>query len=864
MPRARKVVSESETETDSDVPLGGGFIKDDPDLKPSRSKKAGAGAKKTNGSRQSRAKRSSVKDTSYQESDLSDEDDGKFDSSDKVAGSSSSGTTPPTPKRKPTRTSSKTAKRKLKQLDDDYDEYNDENDENFVDGGELEDEDDDIIVISSRRAKKGDGSFNEPFDLDESDLDLKDEAEEDSDVPLNETAPPKKKAKAKTPRKPKAKKPKIPYHTRMTEKLYEFHPDLKDVFPSLELAERIKPERAEQPDGMSIDLLPFQLEGLNWLVKQEASIYNGGILADEMGMGKTIQTIALFLHDKTKRPSLVVAPTVALMQWKNEIQQHAGDSLSVGVFHGANRSGDKEDLEKFDILLTTYSVLESVYRKQQYGFKRKNGLVKEKSPLHAIQFYRVILDEAHNIKDRQSGTAKAANNLMTHKRWCLSGTPLQNRIGEMYSLIRFLDIEPFGQYFCTKCPCRSKDWKFADWRHCDLCGHVPMQHTNFFNHFMLKNIQKHGIEGEGAVSFTNIQSLLKNIMLRRTKVERADDLGLPPRVEEIRRDFFNEEEKDLYQSLYSDSKRKFNEYVAEGVVLNNYANIFTLITRMRQLADHPDLVLRRVKNNADLKVDNLNGVIVCQLCDDEAEDPIESKCHHKFCRMCIKEYMESFGGEEKKLECPVCHIALSIDLSAPAIEVDNEDFKKGSIVNRIKMGGEWRSSTKIEALVEELYKLRSDRQTIKSIVFSQFTSMLDLVEWRLKRAGFQTVKLQGSMSPIQRDNTIRYFMENTNVEVFLVSLKAGGVALNLCEASQVFLMDPWWNPSVEWQSGDRVHRIGQYRPVKITRFCIEDSIESRIIELQDKKANMIHATINHDSAAINRLTPDDLQFLFMN
>ena len=235
--------------------------------------------------------------------------------------------------------------------------------------------------------------------------------------------------------------------------------------------------------------------------------------------------------------------------------------------------------------------------------------------------------------------------------------------------------------------------------------------------------------------------------------------------------------------------------------------------------------------------------------------------------MCIQEYMESFMGASNKLECPVCHIGLSIDLEQPAIEVDEELFTKASIVNRIKLGahgGEWRSSTKIEALVEELYKLRSDRHTIKSIVFSQFTSMLDLIQWRLKRAGFNTVKLLGSMSPQQRDNTIKHFMENTEVEVFLVSLKAGGVALNLCEASQVFLMDPWWNPSVEWQSMDRVHRIGQKRPIRITRFCIEDSIELKIIELQEKKANMIHATINNDDAAISRLTPDDLQFLFMN
>lgn len=96
----------------------------------------------------------------------------------------------------------------------------------------------------------------------------------------------------------------------------------------------------------------------------------------------------------------------------------------------------------------------------------------------------------------------------------------------------------------------------------------------------------------------------------------------------------------------------------------------------------------------------------------------------------------------------------------------------------------------------------------------------------------------------------------------MVSLKAGGVALNLCEASQVFIMDPWWNPSVEWQSGDRVHRIGQHRPVKITRLIIQDSIESRIVELQEKKASMINATIGSDDAALQRLSTADVQFLF--
>ncbi|AQZ10507.1 RAD16 (YBR114W) [Zygosaccharomyces parabailii] len=736
------------------------------------------------------------------------------------------------------------------------------------DAGVKKESDEDVEIIEDPEIKKEEdpGEIPGPESKEEQDVD---DDDDDDDKPLSQRRKrsrgsgskegQQKRGKRQTKKK-KEPKPKISNFDRNTEKLFQQHPQLRSVFPELQKAVIPAPERAPQPAGMTIRLLPFQLEGLYWLEKQENSKYNGGVLSDEMGMGKTIQMIALIMSNLAHSPTLVVAPTVALMQWKNEIDEHTGGALKVYVFHGANRTNNVADLKGYQVVLTTYSVLESVYRLQAYGFRRKTGLKKERSVLHNVDFYRVVLDEAHNIKDRQSSTAKAVNELRAQKRWCLTGTPLQNRIGEMYSLIRFLDVEPFSGYYCIKCDCNSKRWRFSDNMHCDHCGHVMMQHRSFFNHFMLKNIQQFGAEGPGYEAFQRIQLLLKSIMLRRTKVERADDLGLPPRIVTVRRDYFNEEEKDLYRSLYTDVKRKFNSYVEEGVVLNNYANIFTLITRMRQLADHPDLVLKRLPGS-----DASDGVIVCQLCNDEAEEPIESKCHHRFCRLCIKEYVESFMEEsQKRLTCPVCHIGLSIDLSQQSIEVDMDSFHKQSIVSRLNMQGTWRSSTKIEALVEELYNLRSDNRTIKSIVFSQFTSMLDLIDWRLKRAGFETVKLQGSMSPTQRDETIKYFMKNIRCEVFLVSLKAGGVALNLCEASQVFIMDPWWNPSVEWQSGDRVHRIGQYRPVKITRFCIEDSIESRIIELQEKKANMINATINQDEAAINRLTPGDLQFLFNN
>ena len=250
---------------------------------------------------------------------------------------------------------------------------------------------------------------------------------------------------------------------------------------------------------------------------------------------------------------------------------------------------------------------------------------------------------------------------------------------------------------------------------------------------------------------------------------------------EIHNEFFGEMERDFSTSIMTNSTRQFDTYVSRGVMLNNYANIFGLIMQMRQVANHPDLILKKHSEGGQ-------NVLVCCICDEPAEEAVRSRCKHEFCRQCVKDYIASFGSGEP--DCPRCHIALSIDLEQPDIEQHDADVKKSSIINRIRMDN-WTSSTKIEMLVYDLYKLRSKKQTHKSIVFSQFTSMLQLVEWRLRRAGINTVMLDGSMTPAQRQKSIEYFMNNVDVEVFLVSLKAGGVALNLTEASRVFIIDPY-------------------------------------------------------------------------
>ncbi|KAL9548007.1 hypothetical protein MBANPS3_005884 [Mucor bainieri] len=647
-----------------------------------------------------------------------------------------------------------------------------------------------------------------------------------------------------------------PHYKKTQDKVLIQHPELEGIWEDLEKIEPAKVNPVEQPDGLKLSLLPFQKYGVGWMLAQEKlDTFKGGILADEMGMGKTIQTIALLLSDK-KKPNLVIAPTVAIMQWKEEILKHTDNALSVHVFHGANRTKDQSDLEKFDVVLSTYAIMESAFRRQEYGVKKVGhaAIYKEKSILHKVKWHRVILDEAHNIKDRSSNTARSVFNVQGTYKWSLTGTPLQNRVGELYSLIRFMKADPFAYYYCTKCPCKEIAWRFSNKRTCDTCHHTPMNHVCWWNNEVLKPIQTNGYVNDGRIALKKLGLLLDRIMLRRTKIECADDLGLPPRTVIVRRDYFSDEEEDVYTSLYSDVARTFTTYVEAGTVLNNYANIFELLMKMRQCADHPDLVTKRKSDNQQL---------VCMLCNDPPEDAIAAVCKHVFCRECCVQYCNSFDDERgERPRCPSCFADFSVDLSQPALELAggpgaNANYSKSSIVNRIDMD-KWRSSTKIEALVEELSKLRREDKTIKSIVFSQFVNFLDLVYWRLSRAGFECIRLDGTMSPEKRAAAINHFMTKPTCTVFLISLKAGGVALNLTEASRVFICDPWWNPAM-----DRIHRLGQHRPIKITRLIIENSIESRIVQLQEKKTALVESTVGKNSNALDKLSVEDLRFLFV-
>lgn len=431
---------------------------------------------------------------------------------------------------------------------------------------------------------------------------------------------------------------------------------------------------------------------------------------------------------------------------------------------------------------------------------------------------------------------------------------------------------------------------------CDSCGHGPLSHFTWWGRYVANPIKKWGYAGKGAAALRVLKNeVLARILLRRTKVQQAAALALPPRTVIIRRDAFDEREADYYEALYTQSQATFGTYVQKGTLLNNYAHVFDLLMRLRQAVNHPYLVVYSataqqaqqaqqgggtsgggsLTPGTGAAVEESKSEAVCGLCHDPAEEAVTSACGHAFCRLCAVEYLEG-AGNGAATACPTCAAPLTINLAAPstaaaagataATAVIPKRRSAGgpaanSILSRIDLAN-FQSSTKIEALREELAKAVAADPSAKAIVFSQFTSMLDLVQFRLEQTGTKCVRLTGSMSLEARDAAIARFTEDPDCRLFLMSLKAGGVALNLTVASHCFLMDSWWNPAVEMQAQDRIHRLGQHKPVKMIKLVIGGTVEERIVKLQEKKLAVFQATVGQDAEALGRLTEDDLRFLF--
>nr|CAB3446745.1 unnamed protein product [Digitaria exilis] len=661
-------------------------------------------------------------------------------------------------------------------------------------------------------------------------------------------------------------------------------------------------EERSPPDSLLCDLRPYQKQALHWMLQLEKGsssqdaattlhpcweaykLEDKYILADAMGLGKTIMTIALLLSDSSKgcvttqntaqisgeasglgesqdavkklaspfsfskhktlkAPliggcNLIICPMTLISQWKAEIEAHTKPgAVNIYVHYGQNRPKEASLIGQSDIVLTTYGVVSSEFS--------IDGST-EHGALYSVHWFRVVLDEAHMIKSSKSLISLAASALTADRRWCLTGTPIQNNLEDLYSLFRFLRVEPW------------RNW--ALWN---------------------KLVQKPYEEGDER-GLKLVQSILKPIMLRRTKNSTDNEgrpiLNLPPANIEVKYCDLSEAEKDFYEALFRRSKVKFDQFVAQGKVLHNYASILELLLRLRQCCDHPFLVMSRGDTQEFADLNKLarrflrggNGVVngdssclpsrayieevvqelqkgegECPICLEAFEDAVLTPCAHRLCRECL---LSSWRSTTAGL-CPVCRKSMSKQdlITAPTDSRFQIDVDKN-----------WVESSKISALLQELEVLRSSGA--KSIVFSQWTAFLDLLQIPLSRNNFSFARLDGTLNLQQREKVIKDFSEDRGTLVLLMSLKAGGVGINLTAASNAFVMDPWWNPAVEEQAVMRIHRIGQTKTVSIKRFIVKGTVEERMEAVQARKQRMISGALTDQEVRTARI--EELKMLF--
>lgn len=579
---------------------------------------------------------------------------------------------------------------------------------------------------------------------------------------------------------------------------------LLETFDTLEDDDNMT-EGQQSVEGLSVKLLPHQVKGLKFLKSREGpDIENKcGLLCDDMGLGKTVQSISLILsmakppisanrHNSKNsglnsiKTTLVICPLSLLTQWRDEILSKA-PSLTVLVHHGPKREKNKGAIfESYDVVVTTYEVVTRESQSANLG------------PIYTVNWWRVILDEAHTIKNRQTKTAQGCYQIKSNSRWCLTGTPIQNSIDELQSLFIFLNVKPYNNYLT---------WKR------DIIAEIT--------------------RGRGVAALRRLHVILHGLMLRRTKsVLEGAGFELPERnVRTIMLDLACDE-REFYTSMSNKAKKALKGYMDEGSN-GSYMGVLVLLLRLRQACCHRNLICKKI--NAD-----------------DEESCISAGAGQKN----NDKNNSSMNNENDALSSLMNNLSLTSKVD-PLFEKENtenysakdDSKKKEKVLPSSKM-------------VEMLKILKEDSHR-KTIIFSQFTSMLDILEPFLKENGFKYVRYDGSMTRPRREESLAELKTNPSVQILLCSLKCGALGLNLTCANRVVLFDPWWNPMINEQAIDRVHRIGQTVNVDVYQFIVKDSVEEKILNLQNSKRELASGVLNGGDVLIgNKLTLEQMIDLF--
>jgi SWI/SNF-related matrix-associated actin-dependent regulator of chromatin subfamily A3 len=432
--------------------------------------------------------------------------------------------------------------------------------------------------------------------------------------------------------------------------------------------------------------------------------------------------------------------------------------------------------------------------------------------LFSITWRRIVLDEGHQIRNPKAKMSQAACKLKAKSRWILTGTPIVNNLKDLYSHVKFLRLSG------------------------------GLSELEIFNSTLIRPL-KNGDHGAHLL----LQALMSTLCLRRMKDMKFIDLKLPTISFHKYAVKFLPHEQERYDAFKSEAKGLLEAAkVKKGQ--NNMTHLLEVLLRLRQTCNHWKMCGdERVKKllelvEGDVVVDVMNPANRkalqdllqlridsqedCCVCLDSLKNPAITACAHAFCRDCIERVIET------QAKCPMCRAELSnIDqLVEPAAGIGEGDEPDLDIDPET-------TSSKIQALVKVLRASESDAN-VKTVVFSQWTSFLDLVQAQLLRQDLNFTRLDGKMNSARRDAAIEALNSDDSCKIMLASLSVCSVGLNLVAANQVILADSWWAPAIEDQAVDRVHRLGQTRNCKVVRLVVEGTIEDDVLEIQAKKRKL--------------------------
>ncbi|UKZ73735.1 hypothetical protein TrVFT333_001385 [Trichoderma virens FT-333] len=596
-----------------------------------------------------------------------------------------------------------------------------------------------------------------------------------------------------------------------------------------------KMPQAEQPSQLKSTLLPYQLQGLAWMQSKEnpqlpavgsdtvtqlwrrdnkgrywnvasefitskaPTLFSGGILADDMGLGKTLQIISLILTGGSGS-TLIVAPVSVMSNWEQQIRRHVKEEHqpSILIYHGAKKVA-AQDLMAYNVVITSYGTL----AKELDNGVSKTLLSTKKN------WRRVVLDEGHTIRNVKTKAALAACELKAQSRWVLTGTPIVNSAKDLQSLVKFLHITG------------------------------GIEQPEIFGNAISRKLMMGDRSGEAL-----LQSLMQDICLRRRKDMKFVDLKLPKKTEYLHRITFHPEEKAKYDALLSEARGVLEEYQAKSQTgqKGRFQNVLERLLRLRQSCNHWTLCRERIDDLMQMLKDQdvvplteknrallqealrlyIDSQEECAICYEVPTNPVITNCQHVFCRHCISRAIQL------QHKCPMCRNPLTEDnLLEPAPE---GTFDKNFDTEK--------QSSKTEAMLQ-IVRATLNNQGSKIVIFSQWTSFLNIVEKQLEGAGLKYCRIDGSMNTEKRDQAIDALDNDSETRIMLASLAVCSVGLNLVSADTVILSDSWWAPAIEDQAVDRVHRLGQRRETKIWRLVMENTIEERVLDVQQEKRDLV-------------------------